>query len=134
MNKDIYNFETRVYRVYDLLPVKHRHTLSELMLKSTLEMRHYSNLACKMYKGSIQRKAELFSLALGYCEDTQDSLDHLYDLGFLSCKAKSALDVDLELIREQLSRLMNSFGKQIAKGAERSEYANCGDSINQEEG
>ena len=133
VNKDIYNFESMMYRMYDIIPVKHKHTLSELALKSSLEMRHYCNLACKMYKGSTHRKAELFSLALGYCEDVQDSLDHLYDINLLSNKVKSMMDVELENIREQLSRLMNYFEK-AAKGAERSEYADCGDSINQEEG
>lgn len=133
INRTIYDFETMVYRVYDNLPAKHKHTLSELMLKSALEMRHYSNLACHYYKGATKRKAELFSLALGYCEDTQNSLEHLNDMGLLSDKTKAALDVELDSIREQLSRLVNSFSRQL-KGAEHHEYASGGDSINQEEG
>ena len=58
INRTIYDFETMVYRVYDNLPAKHKHTLSELMLKSVLEMRHYSNLACHYYKGAVKRKAQ----------------------------------------------------------------------------
>ena len=48
VNRDIYNFETMMYRVYDNIPAKHKHTLSALALQSTLDMRHYSNLGCKM--------------------------------------------------------------------------------------
>ena len=62
VNKDIYDFETIIYGLYDSLPAKHKHTLSELMLKSVLEMRHYSNLACHYHKEARKRKAELFSL------------------------------------------------------------------------
>lgn len=133
VNRDIYNFETRIYGVYDNLPVKHKHTLSELMLKSVLEMRHYTNLACKMYKGNLRQKVELFGLALGYADDAQDSLDHLYDLGFMSEKLKSSLDVELDAIKVSLSRLVNSFSREL-KGAEHREYATCGDSeFHQEE-
>ena len=75
-----------MYRVYDNIPAKHKHTLSALALQSTLDMRHYSNLGCKMYKACIAEKARLFSLSLGYCEDLQDSLNHLYDMDLLSGK------------------------------------------------
>ncbi len=61
VNRDIYNFETMMYRVYDNIPAKHKHTLSALALQSTLDMRHYSNLGCKMYKGCISEKARLNS-------------------------------------------------------------------------
>ena len=37
VNRDIYNFETMMYRVYDNIPAKHKHTLSALALQSTLE-------------------------------------------------------------------------------------------------
>lgn len=131
INRDIYNFETRIYKLYDSLPHKHRHTLSELMLRSVLETRHYTNIACRMYKGNVKAKAEMFGLALGYANDAQDSLDHLYDMGFLSDKQKASLDMDLDVIVTSLSRLVNSFNRQV-KGAERSEYANCGDPLNQE--
>jgi len=134
VNKDIYDFETIIYAVYDSLPVKHKHTLSELLLKGVLEMRHHANLACHYYKGELQRKAELFSLALGFCADVQDSLDHLSDLGLISDKRKAMLDERLDGIKGQLSRLVNSFSKQINKGAEHREYASGGDSILQEEG
>ena len=134
VNKDIYDFETMIYGTYDSLPAKHKHTLSELMLCSVLEMRHHSNLACHYHKGQNRKKAELFSLALGFCADVQDSMDHLYDINLISSKRKAALDEKLDEIRDQLSRLVNSFSKQITKGAERREYASGGDSIHQEEG
>lgn len=56
VNEDIYNFETRIYRLVDNLPRKHRYTLTEMLLKSVLEMRHYTNIACKMYKGGLRQK------------------------------------------------------------------------------
>ena len=133
VNKDIYNFETRIVRLYDMLPKKHRHTLSKVLIEYTLEMRHYCNLGCDMDRNHIAEKAELFSLALGHCRDVQDSLDHLYDMGLLSSKLKSSLDVDLACIREQLLKVGNSFNKQL-KGSVRSEHADCGEPIFQEEG
>lgn len=134
VNRDIYDFETMVYRVYDNLPAKHKHTLSELMLKSTLEMRHYSNLACHYHKDELAEKARLFSLALGYCADVQNSMDHLYDMDLMSNRTKSMMDVALDAIRGQLSKLVNSFSKQLSKGAEHREETTGGDSFNQEEG
>lgn len=134
VNRDIYDFETMMYRVYDNIPAKHKHTLSALALQSTLDMRHYSNLGCKMYKGCISEKARLFSLSLGYCEDVQDSLNHLYDMDLLSSKTKCAIDAALDGIRGQLSRLVKSFERQLNKGAEHREETTDGDSIYQEEG
>lgn len=134
VNRDIYNFETMMYRVYDNIPAKHKHTLSALALQSTLDMRHYSNLGCKMYKACIAEKARLFSLSLGYCEDLQDSLNHLYDMDLLSGKTKCTLDAALDGIRGQLSRLVKSFEKQLSRGAEHREETIGGDSIYQEEG
>lgn len=133
VNKDIYDFETRIYRLYDNLPAKHRHTLSRVLLERTLEMRHYTNLGCDMGKDFIAQKAQLFSLALGFERDVQESLDHLCDLGFISIKTKSSLDVDLACIREQLLKVGNSFSKQL-KGSARSEHADCGEPIEKEEG
>lgn len=133
VNKDIYDFETRIYHLYDMLPAKHRHTLSKVLLESTIEMRHYANLGCDLGKFFVSKKAEMFSLSLGYCRDVQNSLDHLYDLDLLSSKIKSSLDVNLACIREQLLKVGNSFNRQL-KGAVHSEYANCGESIEKEEG
>ena len=104
-----------MYRVYDNIPAKHKHTLSALALQSTLDMRHYSNLGCKMYKACIAEKARLFSLSLGYCEDLQDSLNHLYDMDLLSGKTKCTLDAALDgisnlyLYREQAQARLNSY-------------------------
>ena len=133
VNKDIYDFEAIIYGLYDSLPAKHKHTLSELMLKSVLEMRHYSNLACHYHKEARKRKAELFSLALGYCADAQNSLDHLYDLQLISNKRKAAADEKLDEIQGQLSRLVTSFSKKN-KEAEYREFASDSDPIFQEEG
>lgn len=112
VNRDIYHFETRIYALYDNLPAKHRHTLSEVLVKSAIEMRHYCNLACRLNKASVREKAQMFSMALVYCADVQDSLDHLFDMNLMNSTGKSSMDVDLEIIRVQLSKLVASYEKE----------------------
>lgn len=53
VNRDIYNFETMMYRVYDNIPAKHKHTLSALALQSTLDMRHYRRLNKVRYRQQL---------------------------------------------------------------------------------
>lgn len=115
VNKDIFKFEARVFSLYDNMPPRHRHTLQEVLLKSTIEMRHHCNLASRLNKSSVKEKAQMFSLSLGYCADVQDSLDHLFDMNLMNSKSKSSIDVDLETIREQLSKLVASYEKESEK-------------------
>lgn len=68
-------------------------------------MRHYTNLACKMYKGNLRQKVEMFGLALGYADDAQDRLNSY--LGLL-CHSHS-----YNLRKQAIVSLQNSKWREI---------------------
>lgn len=116
VNKDIYQFETMVFKMADILPKKLRYSLVQATIESTMNMRLHTNLACRSSKFDKQAKYQYFALALGYAYDTQDCLDHLYDLMMMSLTAKAKLDMSLDGIIKSLEKLQLAFAKEIQKG------------------
>lgn len=117
IQKHIYDFETRIYHLYDLLPKKHKYTLAEHMILDTIEMRRACRVAIRIPPTLKDQKATYFGMSFAYAEDVQEAMDHLYDMQLMTDKQKASMDTDLGRILKELQKLSNSFNKQLLKRA-----------------
>ena len=114
INKDIFTFESRIHLLSDKMPKTFRYsTLHQKLVEHVIEMRHYTNLACRVPKWNKAEKATLFGMASGFALDVADDLEHEYNLRWLTDKGKAQLDLMLDGIRVALSRLVNALSKEI---------------------
>jgi hypothetical protein len=114
INKDIFLFEEFIYALGDKLPKTFRYsTLHRLLEEHVIEMRHYTNLACRTPKWNKKEKVTLFSMASGFALDVADDLDHEYNRHWLTDKGKARADLMLDGIRAELSKLINAMSREI---------------------
>ncbi len=117
VQKHIYDFETRIYHLYDLLPRKHKYSLAEQMIFDTIEMRRACRVAIRIPPTLKDQKATYFGMSYAYAEDVQEAMDHLYDMQLMTDKQKASMDTDLGKIIKELQKLSNSFNKLLLKRA-----------------
>lgn len=114
INRNIFDFEERIYILSDKMPKTFRYSvLHQKLIEHTLEMRHYTYLACSASKWDKKEKVTLFGMAAGYAADVATGLEHEYNRRWLTDRDKANLDLMLDGIRVELAKLISALSKDV---------------------
>jgi NADPH-dependent 7-cyano-7-deazaguanine reductase QueF-like protein len=116
INKDIFTLESRIHLLSGKMPKTFRYsTLHQKLVEHVIEMRHYTNLACRVPKWNKAEKVTLFGVASGFALDVADDLEHEYNLRWLTDKGKAQLEKAMSHLNAYLGLLKHSRSFNLRK-------------------